>query len=244
MKHVLLLLFILFVSQVHAEGRNIVYQVDKNNYEGYYSSSAIHAPLILLIHDWDGLTDYEKKRADMLAEKGYAVMAADLFGADIRPTQDKDKRQHTGELYNDRAKMRKLMQAALDVAKGKGADINHAVAIGYCFGGAAVLELARSGADLKGFVSFHGGLATPEGQDYKNTKGKVLVFHGKADTTITMDQYEQLSDELEAAGIPHEMMAYEGAPHGFTVFGSDSYREDADKDSWHRFLEFLEETLN
>jgi dienelactone hydrolase len=121
---------------------------------------------VLLVHDWDGLTDYEVKRANMLADKGYAVFAADLFGAGVRPTEVKDKRQRTGELYKNRDKMRTLLRAALETAKSKGANVHNAVAMGYCFGGTAVLELARSGADLKGFVTFHGGLKTPTGQDY------------------------------------------------------------------------------
>ena len=101
--------------------------------------------------------------------------------------------------------------------------------MGYCFGGAAILELARSGADLKGFVTFHGGLSTPVGQDYSRTKGRLLIMHGTADTSITMDDFAKLARELEAAGVPHEMITYSGALHGFTVFGSDRYREDADK---------------
>jgi dienelactone hydrolase len=115
--------------------------------------------------------------------------------------------------------------------------------MGYCFGGAAVLELARSGPDLKGFATFHGGLKTPEGQDYTKTRGKILVLHGSADTAITMDQFAALTNELEAAGVTHEMITYSGAPHAFTVFGSDRYREAADKKSWKRFTEFLAETL-
>jgi dienelactone hydrolase len=153
-------------------GNTITYNIGGQTFEGYYVSPANDAPLVLLIHDWDGLTDYEVKRANMLADMGYAVFAADLFGAGVRPTEVKDKRQHTGELYKDRAKMRALMIGALDTAAAQGANTANAVAMGYCFGGAAVLELARSGADLKGFATFHGGLKTPEGQDYTNTKGK------------------------------------------------------------------------
>jgi dienelactone hydrolase len=122
--------------------------------------------------------------ANMLADMGYAVFAADLFGAGVRPTEVKDKRQHTGELYKDRAKMRALLQGALKTAGSKGANVHNAVAMGYCFGGAPVLEFARSGADLKGFVTFHGGLKTPAGQDYSKTKGKLLILHGTADTNI------------------------------------------------------------
>ncbi|MDH3638283.1 MAG: dienelactone hydrolase family protein, partial [Gammaproteobacteria bacterium] len=141
-----------------AMGERITYNLGGQAYEGYYVSPGANAPMVLLIHDWDGLTDYEVKRADMLAKMGYAVFAADLFGAGVRPTEVKDKRQHTGELYKDREKMRALMLGALDTAAAKGADTRNAVAMGYCFGGAAVLELARSGADLKGFATFHGGL--------------------------------------------------------------------------------------
>jgi len=198
---------------------------------------------VLLIHDWDGLTDYEVKRANMLAELGYAVFALDLFGAGVRPTEVKDKRQHTGELYENREKMRALIKGALDTAKARGANIENAVAVGYCFGGAAVLELARSGADLKGFATFHGGLKTPEGQNYTKTRGKVLIMHGSADTAITMDQFADLAKELESAGVAHEMITYGGAQHAFTVFGENRYQETADKKSWKRFTEFLADTL-
>lgn len=224
-------------------GEKITYKIDDQSYEGYYISPGKDAPLVLLIHDWDGLTDYEVKRANMLAQMGYAVFAADLFGAGIRPTEVKDKRQHTGELYKDRNKMRALMNGALSVASSKGANIGNAVAMGYCFGGAAVLELARSGVDLKGFATFHGGLKTPNGQDYSRTKGKILVMHGSADTAITMDQFAALTNELEAASVKHQMVTYGGAPHAFTVFGSKRYREDADLKSWELFSGFLKSTL-
>src|SRR5210317_622874 len=186
-------------AAIGATGTAINYEINGQSYEGYYVSPSSKAPLVLLIHDWDGLTDYEVKRANMLADMGYAVIAADLFGAGVRPTEVTDKRQHTGELYKDREKMRSLIMASLNTAKANGADISNAVAMGYCFGGAAVLELARSGADLKGFATFHGGLKTPEGQDYTKTRGKILIMHGSADTAINMDQFAALTNELEAA---------------------------------------------
>ena len=195
------------------------------------------------MHDWDGLTDYEIKRANMLAKQGYSVFAADLFGAGVRPTEVKDKKQHTGELYKDRAKMRALLDGALNIAKANGGNINNAVAMGYCFGGAAVLEMARAGADMKGFVTFHGGLKTPAGQDYKNTKGKLLVLHGSADTAITLDDFAGLAKELETTGINNEMITYSGAPHAFTVLGSKRYHKEADMKSWARLNEFLTSTL-
>lgn len=244
MRCIVAVIFLALVTSVYsAEGTPVTYKVDDKPYEGYYISPSPRAPLVLLVHDWDGLTDYEIKRADMLAGMGYAVFAVDLFGAGIRPTEDRDRRQHTGELYKDRKKMRLLLQSALDTAKSRGASVHNAVLAGYCFGGAAVLEFARSGADLKGFVTFHGGLSIPEGQDYSKTKGKILIFHGSADTNITMDQFAKLANDLEAYGVPHEMTTYGGAPHAFTVFGSDRYREDADRKSWKRFTEFLSEVL-
>ena len=245
MKYFIALFSVLLVATTAAAaGQNITYEVKGQAYEGYYTGSAAGAPLVLLIHDWDGLTDYEVKRADMLAKMGYAVFAADLFGAGVRPTEVKDKRQHTGELYKDRDKMRALLNGALEQAGKLGADTTNAVAMGYCFGGAAVLEMARSGADMKGFVTFHGGLKTPEGQDYSRTKGRVLILHGTADKAITMDQFAALANELEVQGVAHEMITYGGAPHAFTVFGAERYREDADKKSWQRFTEFLAATLN
>ena len=244
MKCINILFFLLvFSTSALATGTSIPYEINGEAFEGYYISPADDAPMVLLIHDWDGLTDYERQRAEMLSDLGYAVFAADLFGAGVRPTEVKNKRQHTGELYKDRKKMRSLLLGALQTAKAKGANINNAVAMGYCFGGAAVLELARAGTDLKGFVTFHGGLSTPTGQDYSKTKGALLIMHGSADKVITMDDFAKLGGELEQAGVSHEMITYGGAPHAFTVFGSDRYREDADKLSWRRFMRFLDDVL-
>jgi dienelactone hydrolase len=236
-------LVIALATTATAGGTPLAYTVDGQPYEGYFVSPSPNAPLVLLIHDWDGLTDYEVKRSDMLAAEGYAVFAADLFGAGVRPTKVEDRRQHTGELYKDRAKMRALIQGALDAAQAQGANVGNAVVMGYCFGGAAVLEFARSGADMKGFVTFHGGLQTPAGQDYAQAKGRLLILHGTADANITMEHFAALANELEQNGVAHEMITYGGAPHAFTVFGSDRYREDADQKSWRRFKEFLADTL-
>jgi dienelactone hydrolase len=236
-------LVLMLSSMAAAAGKSIVYEVNGASYEGYYTGASENAPLILLVHDWNGLTDYEVKRADMLAEMGYTVFAVDLFGAGVRPTKVEDKRQHTGELYKDREKMRALLTGALKTAQSQGTNTGNAVAMGYCFGGAAVLEFARSGADMKGFVTFHGGLKTPEGQDYSKAKGKFLILHGTADTAVSMQDFATLANELEANGVSHEMITYGGAPHAFTVFGEDRYRADADKKSWKRFTEYLDETL-
>lgn len=245
MRTFMLLLIISFASAsaFADDGKMVAYQINDQPYEGYYISPSKQAPLVLLIHDWDGLTEYEIKRSNMLADMGYAVFALDLFGAGIRPTEVKDKRQHTGELYKDRQKMRRLMKGALAEAKKQGANIDNAVAAGYCFGGAAVLEWARSGENLKGFATFHGGLQTPEGQDYSNAKSQILILHGTADSAIPMEQFSQLAQELESAGVDHEMITYAGAQHAFTVFDSRRYHEAADKKSWMRFEQFLSEKL-
>lgn len=237
------LLLSLFICSTSIAGESVSYTVAGEPYEGYFVSPRDGAPMVLLLHDWDGLTDYEIKRSEMLADLGYSVFAADLFGAGVRPTKVEDKRQHTGELYKDRQKMRDLVSGALEAAKSKGLNTDEVVVMGYCFGGAAVLEYARSGADHKGFVTFHGGLATPEGQDYSAAKGSYLILHGTGDSMITMEDFGELAKALEKNNLDHEMVTYGGAPHAFTVFGSKNYREDADKNSWQTFTQYLSDTL-
>ncbi|MGE4194814.1 MAG: dienelactone hydrolase family protein [Pseudodesulfovibrio sp.] len=245
MKSLLIILSLLLIPQTALafQGQTVDYAVDGQPFEGYYVSPAEKAPLVFLVHDWDGLTGYEIQRADMLAELGYAVFAVDLFGKGVRPDSVDERKRLTGELYKDRAAMRARLMGGLNQAADLGANLSDAVAMGYCFGGTAVLELARSGAVLKAFVPFHGGLATPEGQDYKATKGFILVFHGTADASVPLTQFAALADELEGTGVKHEMITYGGAPHAFTVFGSDRYRKDADEKSWARFTAFLHDTL-
>jgi dienelactone hydrolase len=239
----ILVMIFLISATAHAAGTTVTYDVNGSPYEGYFVSPAPDAPLVLLIHDWDGLGDYEVKRAGMLADLGYAVFAVDLFGLGVRPAEVDARRRLTGELNKNRKKMRELLQGALAAAKAKGLNTDNAVAMGYCFGGGVVLELARSGENLKGFVTFHGGLKTPDGQDYSAAKGKYLILHGSADTSVTMDQFAALADQLEKAGLEHEMISYSGAPHAFTVFGTERYRADADQKSWKRFTAYLNDTL-
>ncbi|MCM2264597.1 MAG: dienelactone hydrolase family protein [Desulfuromonadales bacterium] len=234
---------LLLATSAAAAGSAVGYEVDGAAFEGYHVAPAAAAPLVLLIHDWDGLGDYEIKRAEMLAALGYAVFAADLFGKGIRPVTMDERKQRTGALYADRPRLRARLQGALAAAKKQGARVDNAVAAGYCFGGAAVLELARSGADLKGFVAFHGGLDLPPGQDYSKVRGSVLILHGTADSSVSMEDFAALAVALESAVVPHEMITYSGAPHAFTVFGSDRYRQDADQKSWRRFSDYLAATL-
>lgn len=222
--------------------QDITYTVDNKAYQGYYAKAdRSNAPFILLIHDWDGLTGYERKRADMLATAGYNVFAADMFGADIRPTKLEDKKRLTASLYEDRSKMRRILAGALNTGQAQGNDARNGITMGYCFGGSVALELARSGFEQKAFVPFHGGLETPVGQNYKNVKGEILVFHGSADEAVPIEDFTALNKTLEAAKVPHEMISYSGAVHAFTDFNNpDRYDARADERSWNRYLNFLE----
>ena len=225
-------------------GEAVTYEAAGAQYEGYYAPAPAQSKgLVVVIHDWDGLTDYEVRRADMLAEMGYDAFAVDLYGKGNRPVETQAKKAETGKLYNDREKMRSLILAGLAEAR-KRAD-GPAVVMGYCFGGAAVLELARSGkaANVKGFATFHGGLKTPDGQSYGPGVAPIFVAHGGADSSITMDQVADLANELEKSGVTYEIEVYSGAPHAFTVFGSSRYQERADRKSWSSFTEFLKTNL-
>ncbi|BAI80187.1 conserved hypothetical protein [Deferribacter desulfuricans SSM1] len=239
----ILLVFFIFTGASFA-GINVEYQYDGKTYQGYYLEVNKSSPLIFMVHDWDGITDYEIKRTEMLNKLGYSVFVIDMFGKGVKPVTLDEKRALTGALYKNRMKMRGILNAAIDKAKSIGANVKSAAFMGYCFGGAVVLELARSGADFKSFITFHGGLATPPKQDYSKTKGEILVFHGSADKAVKIEDFANLVKELEKYHIKHEMITYSGAPHAFTVFGSKRYREDADKKSWKRFTEYLKEIFS
>jgi dienelactone hydrolase len=226
-------------------GERVTYQVDGTDYEGYFAGAGEGAKgLVLIVHDWDGMTDYEVKRADMLAELGYDAFALDLFGKGNLPKSIKENQAKTGALYQDRGKMRALMAGGLAAAQAQ-SDSN-TVVMGYCFGGAAVLELARSGLakGVVGYATFHGGLATPQGQSYPDDTPPMLIAHGGADQFIPMDDVVALSKQFEEKGISYEIEIYSGAPHAFTVFGANSYRKTADRKSWEAFQEFLGATLS
>ncbi|MDD9950803.1 MAG: dienelactone hydrolase family protein [Zetaproteobacteria bacterium] len=231
------------LTGTQALAKYVDYEVQGKTYQGYVLKKSATAPLVMLVHDWDGLTEYEVKRADMLAKLGYSVFLLDLFGKGVRPTKVEDKKRLTGALYQDRPLMRALLQAGLDQAKKQGTNVENAVIGGYCFGGSAVLEMARAGTPLKGFVSFHGGLATPAGQSYQQAKGQYLILHGTADQLVSLSEFAALARELESAKLPNEMIAYGGADHAFTVFGGERYDKDADMKSWRTFTQFLQSVM-
>lgn len=231
--------FILLFISFSVYSQSVTYKDSGIDYEGYYLNAGKNSPTIFIIHDWDGLTDYEIKRSQMLKNLGYSVFAIDLFGKGIRPTKLEDKKQHTAELYKDRNKMRSIMNAALNKANDLGLNTKKALSIGYCFGGAAVLEWARSGVNLLGHITFHGGLSTPPGQDYSHTKGEVIVYHGQADKVVSMEEYTNLKKELEKNKIINQFYLYPGADHAFTVYGGKNYQKVADEQSWKSFVTFL-----
>ncbi len=238
-----LVLVMILSSAAHA-GEPVPYTVDGEAFEGYRAKPSGPAKgLVVIVHAWGGVTDYEQKRADMIAALGYEAFALDLYGKGNRPTDTDARRKEATKLYDDPARMRKLLLAGLKEARQGGDEA--AVVIGYCFGGAAALELARSGkaSGIKGYVTFHGGLKTPEGESYPSTTPPVLILHGGADTSVTMEDVAALSRELEAAAVPYEIQVYSGAPHGFTEFGSDRYDKDADEKSWAAFTNFLATVL-
>jgi dienelactone hydrolase len=235
----------MFAPLAAQAGEVVTYAIDGESFEGYRANADGNPKgLVLIIHDWDGLTDYEKKRADMLADMGYDAFAVDLYGAGNRPKDTGAKKAETAKLYKDRARMRKLILGGLAEARKDGDQ--KTVVMGYCFGGAAVLELARSGQaeNVAGYATFHGGLVTPKGQSYPADTPPILIAHGGADTSITMDDVAALSKELEKAGVVYEIQVYSGAPHSFTVFGSDRYQKRADDRSWATFQDFLATNLS
>ena len=164
----------------------MVYTHGDTNFEAYVATpDGTPRGTVLLVHDWDGLTEHERAQADALAADGYLAVALDLFGTNATLDSMDDYRRETGALYADRDEFRARMMAGAEAARAlDGA--GQMVIAGYCFGGAAALEAARAGMDMAGFVSFHGGLETPEGQDYSATPAPVMVLHGSADPVSGM----------------------------------------------------------
>lgn len=206
-------------------------------------------PGVLVIHEWKGLGPYEESRARQLAELGYVAFALDIYGKGIRAKDRKEAAALAGTYRKDRGLMRERARAGLEVLKGQElVDAGRVAAIGYCFGGQAVLELARSGAEVKGVVSFHGKLNTPDAEDAENIKGKVLVLHGADDRSVPPEEIAAFENEMRQAGVDWQMIFYGGAVHSFTnpASGDDpsrgvAYNERADRRSWEAMKLFFAE---
>jgi dienelactone hydrolase len=240
------MLLALLCSQSAGEiiSKSIEYEHNGTTLEGYlaYDDSLKGAsPGILVVHQWKGLTDYEKMRARMLAELGYIAFAADIYGKGKRAKDNNEAASLAGIYRNDIRLMRGRINAALDKMKAlRQVNSTMTAAIGYCFGGTVALELARSGADINGVVTFHGGLYTPYPKDAENIKAKVLVLHGAADSVVPPEQVMAFQKEMSDASVDWYMITYAYAVHAFTQKGPN-YNEPADRRSWDEMRRFLEE---
>ncbi|MGP1347041.1 MAG: dienelactone hydrolase family protein [Phycisphaerales bacterium] len=198
------------------------YQHEGTTYRGYLVYNGANPdtgprPAIIVFHEWWGLNDYARTRADMLAKLGYVAFAPDLYAQP--PTDDPAiAGQRARALYADRALFRARLNAAMDAltAMTKLVDTDNIAAIGYCMGGTAALELARSGAPLKAIVSFHGGLGTPNEQDNANIKAKVLVCNGSADPLVPFEERQAFIESMNRHNIDFKFIEYAGAVHSFT----------------------------
>lgn len=206
-------------------------------------------PGVLVVHERNGLGSYVKGRAEQLAKLGYVAFAIDMYGKGIRPTNPQDAAAQTKIYRADRQLMRSRATAGLAVLqKHPLTDPNRIAAIGYCFGGGTVLELARSGAPIAGVVSFHGNLDTPNPADARNIKAKVLVLHGAIDPYVPKEQIAAFAQEMSDAKVDWQLVAYGGAVHSFTnpESGNDpskgaAYNAEADRRSLNDMQQFFTE---
>jgi len=238
--------------QAEVRTKVVEYKEGETTLEGYVAyddSIQGKRPAVLIVHQWKGLGEYEKKRAEMLAKLGYAVLAADIYGKGVRPGNPKDAGAMAGKYKKDRALLRARVKAGFEFLKQQPqVDTGKIAAMGYCFGGTTALELARSGADVKGIVSFHGALNTPTPEDAKNIKGKVLALHGADDPNVPPAEVNAFEEEMRKASVDWQLVAYGGAVHSFTDWnaGNDNskgaaYNEKADKRSWQAMQDFYNE---
>ncbi len=254
MRKLLLLLTLLMPTLVQAaiETRSVEYRQGNTRLVGYLAfPKDVTGPLpgILVVHEWMGLNDYAKHRADQLAELGYIAFAADIYGDGKIAANREEAGKLAGSYKNDRPLLRARVAAGLATLKAQpGVAVDKIAAIGYCFGGTTVLELARSGADIAGVVSFHGGLDTPTPQDAKNIRAKVLALHGADDPYVPADQVAAFENEMRQAGVDWQLIVYGGAVHGFTnpANGTDNskgaaYNALADARSWVAMQQFFNE---
>lgn len=248
-----ILVFLTITSvQAQVTTKTLEYKQGDTRLVGYLATpedTAESRPGVLVVPEWKGLNDYAKQRAEQLAELGYVALAADIYGEGKVVTSNEEAGKLAKQYKDDRDLLRARVNAGLDALKAQSAvDSEKVAAIGYCFGGTAVLELARSGADVNGVVSFHGGLDTPTPEDSKNIKAKVLVLHGGDDPLVPPEQVQAFKDEMRQGNVDWQFITYGGAVHSFTnpASGSDpsqgvAYDAAADRRSWQHMQLFFDE---
>jgi dienelactone hydrolase len=240
------------VAQAKLVQKTVEYTQGGTPMEGYLAyDDALTGPRpgVLVVHQWMGLTDNERMRADMLAQLGYVAFAADIYGKGVRPVDQTAASAESRKYFTDRALYRARLTAGLERLKQeRTVDPARVGAIGYCFGGAGVLELARSGAPIAGVVSFHGVLDSPTPADAMNIKAKVLVCQGADDPYAKPEQVKAFEDEMRGGKVDYQVIVYGGAVHAFTQkeAGNDpskgaAYNADADRRSWQHMKDFFAE---
>ncbi len=249
----LLCLWYLTPSYAEIQTKAIEYRDGDVVLEGFAAWDSERAseksPGVLVVHQWMGLSDYEKSRCRQLAELGYVAFALDIYGQGVRPDNPADAAKQAGTYKADRSLYRKRLNLGLEQLRQlSGVDGERVAAIGYCFGGTGVIELARSGAEVKGAVSFHGGLDSPAPEDGTHIKAKLLILHGEDDPFVPLEDVEAMQAEFNAAGVDWQMIAYSQTVHSFTqpMAGNDNakgaaYNERSDKRSWLAMQQFFDE---
>jgi len=246
-----------FAARAAVVGKPVEYSAEGVTLKGYIAYDdqiKDKRPGVLVVHEWWGLNDYTRKRADMLAGLGYVALAVDMYGEGKTADHPDDAGKFASETMKNMPAMKARFLAALDLLKNEETvDSTRIGAIGYCFGGGVVLNMARSGADLKGVVSFHGSLATAEPAEKGEVKAKVLVCNGGADKFVTQEQIKKFKQEMKTAGADFRFVSYPGALHSFTNPGSTelgkkfsmpiAYNKQADKKSWAEMQTFFKKVF-
>ncbi len=218
-------------------------------YVAYPKDTKGKLPGVLVCHQWMGHSEYERRRVEETARLGTVAFALDIYGKGVRPKDAGEAAKLAGGYKGDRALLRARALAGLEaLRKLEVCDPAKLAVMGYCFGGTTALEVARSGAEVLGAVSFHGDLSSPSPEDAKRIKGKVLALHGADDPFVPAAQVAAFEDEMRKAGVDWQLVAYGGAVHSFTLKGAGNdnskgaaYNEKADLRSWETYKSFLAE---
>jgi len=221
MNRALLFLCLSFPAFAAITTKKVPYELDKTKFEGVlvYDDAKKGVPGVVLVPNWLGINEANLKQAELIASRGYVVFVADAYGVNARPKNQEEAGKAAGAVKGDRNLMRARMKKALEVflaQKNLPMDSKKLAAIGFCFGGTAALELARSGAKLGAVVSFHGGLSSPTPDDAKNITAKVLALHGADDPFVPADEVAAFEAEMRNAKLDWQLVAFGNAVHSFT----------------------------